>query len=95
MGSNMFLTYIIWRNPVEVGPDQGDAFQIHHSSPSNKTILHGLAQKKKSSNLRDESLQGVIVEFAREHDSLQGIDMTFCKMTICNMTICKRLWYSL
>ena len=94
MGSNMFLTYIIWRKPVEVGPDQGDAFQIHCSSPSNKTILLGLAQKKKSNNLRDDSLQGVIVEFAREHDTLhdtlQGTDMT-----IYRMTICKRLWYSL
>ena len=89
MGSSMFLTYIIWRKPVEVGPDQGDAFQIHRSSPSNKTILLGLAQKKKSNNLRDDSLQGVIVEFAREHDSLQGTDMT-----VCTMAVCKTLWHS-
>ena len=70
MGSNMFITYIVKRKHVEMGPDWGDALQIHHSSLSNKIILYGPALKRYN-NSQDDSLQEVMVQFAREHDSLQ------------------------
>ena len=72
MGSNMFLTYIVKRKPVEMGPDRGDTLQIHRSSLSNKIILHGPTLKRYNSS-QDDSLQEVMVQFAREHDSLQEV----------------------
>jgi len=34
--SNIFLTYIIRREPVEVGPKRGNTIQVHRSPPSNE-----------------------------------------------------------
>ena len=61
MGSNMFLTYIVRRKPVEMGLDQGEVLQINRNSLSNKTVFYGLAQKSQ--------------QFAREHGAICKIQI--------------------
>ena len=59
----------------------GDALQIHRRPSSNKVVLQGPALKRYNS-LQDDSLQEVMVQFTRQHDSLQDTDLIVCKMTV-------------
>ena len=43
--TNMFLTYIIRREPVEVSSKRDGPPQVHRKPPSNETILHSLVLK--------------------------------------------------
>jgi len=64
VGNNIFLTYTIRREPVEVGLNRGKAFQVHQSLPSNETILRG-PMLKRYNNSQDDSLQENMVQLAR------------------------------
>ena len=68
----------------------GDAIQIHRRPSSNKVVLQGPALKRYNSS-HDDSLQEVMVQFTREHDSLQDTDMIVCKIIVCKMKVHKRL----
>ena len=80
----MFLTYIIWREPVKVSPKRGDPPQVYRSPSSNETILQGPALKYDSVQDSKIAVCNMIVARFR-YDNLQDSDMT----------VCKRLWYTL
>ena len=66
---NMFLTYILGREPIQVSLKQNDPFQVQLSSSSNETVLHGpmlkMCARFRNNSLQDDSFQEVMVQFAR------------------------------